>query len=154
MGLKWGGLALAVVVLALAGCGKRERWEGEGEKPRTEEPASHETVLQNSIDLLNRAADILGTVHDRDSARAADPKLWAVAKQFQQTVKLSQTLGKASAQTETRLAKRYTGPLIKAVQRWRKELARVKDIPGAESALQRSFPEFEKIAEIPKKPAR
>jgi hypothetical protein len=148
MRICWLGLGLAVLVLA--GCRKSPGWEREGEKPRPPKREPHAAALEDSIADLERAADLLATIHDRQSARAVDPKLRAVARRLRQTVERSLALGKPSRKMERRLAREFNEPLRNAAERLRQERARVRAIPGVSSALRRSLAEFKKIADLQK----
>jgi len=90
-----GALALALGV-ALAGCGgKHENLE------------RYEQVIEEEVALLNELASVLETVKDKKTAEAAEPKVEAIGKKFNDLRERAGKLGKLSRAKYEGVEKKY-----------------------------------------------
>lgn len=114
---------LLVLVWAASGCG--------GDK--------HEVVIKDTIQAMNDMADIVDTIKDEASAKAAEPKLKAVADRLQEIKKRADAMEKPSAEKEEALKKKYEGELKAGMGRMMGAAMKAASVPGAQQAVQDAF---------------
>jgi hypothetical protein len=81
-------------------------------------PAEHEAVMKDMIQSLSDMADILEGVKDKDSAKAAAPKLEAAAAKLEAVGKRAATLKEPSKEDQEKLMKKYGPELQKQTSRF------------------------------------
>jgi ribonuclease D len=102
--------------------------------------ASHEEVVKGMLTTLDKLAQTLKTVQDRETATAAVPELRKEAAAWQQLRKKAKELPPPDRPEKDRLAKEYRAKLDEARTRLLTEVARVQLVPGGLTALQELRP--------------
>ncbi len=102
--------------------------------------SEQESVLSEMVDCMNEMADILETVHDKNSALLAKPKLKKLEKKLEAAnARMAKSIKKGNPQEMQSLVKDYQKPLADAGQRFAKELMRVSCISGVGENFQELF---------------
>jgi hypothetical protein len=104
---------------------------------------NHDSLTKKQIDLMNDLADVLSTIKDADSAKAAQPKLKKISERMQELKKKAEKLGEPPADKKAALEKKYQDQVTKAGERLMKEFFRVMTVSGAAEALQGLGKDFE-----------
>ena len=108
-------------------------WASRG---RAAETAAYEEVVKGIISALKEGADTLATIKDKDTAKAAAPKLRKVAESLRGLKKKADQLGNPSEDQKAELEKKYKKDMETAQTSFRKEVVRVRNVPGGKEALQ------------------
>jgi hypothetical protein len=96
---------------------------------------SWEKVLNDRIAFLKETTEILKTVKDKKTAKAARPKLKKMGKKYAELARRSQKLTKPSQEEGRALQKKYQKKITAATAALKKETGRVKEVPGGKEAL-------------------
>ena len=122
-----GGIVVGVVFLVKA---VSENWSSVGAIPG-------ESFAQEVLRVTNELVDIVASIKDVNSARAAVPRIKAIrprfenlARQFEEVKKIQLT-----AEQDRELKRRYEAQLDAVVERMKKEVARLQTLPGVLEAL-------------------
>jgi len=109
-----GSAVAAVVLLSFTGCGKSEA----------------EKVVSDGIRCLERAADILATIHDSTSARAAEPRLREVLSALgEQKLRAAKAPALTPREMQHLQAQNHAAS-VAANKRFREQADRAAAIPG------------------------
>ena len=84
----------------------------------------HEAIADDMVAKMRQMVDVMKGVKDEDSAKAAKPKVQALAKELDELKAKSDKLGKPSPETEKKLKEKHekeveqlTGDLLKEMMR-------------------------------------
>jgi hypothetical protein len=129
----------ACVVLCLAACsGKSDTKEKKGGSPSPSPSGdggggggsgSAEDVMKDMIKVQTEAADILEGVKDKETAKAAAPKLEELADRLEEVGKKMKKLGEPSKEVQKKLQEKFGADLIKEAVRG--EAAKTKALKAA-----------------------
>jgi len=125
---RWCGVL--VLVAFAGGCG------GKSER---------EQLKEQEIATMNEAVDVLETIKDEESAKAAAPKLMEIAGRVKDLKKQQNALGKPSKDEQEKLNKKFDNDRKAAHDRLVHEMVRIQRIPGAPDALKDVIEEFIKL---------
>jgi hypothetical protein len=112
-----GGLALALVFTAGGCSGGR----GGGD------PAAHDAVAKDWVELMGEIAGALEKVKDEKSSEAAKPKLDAIKEKMDRLAERAKDLGKLSKSQREALDKKYKADMGAANKRVNAEMQRLND---------------------------
>ena len=106
------GLTCAVLVaaLCLAGCDS---------KP------THESVTQEGIDKTEEMVELLKSIKDEASAKAARPKMEQIKKDMEAIKKKADALGEPPAEVKKKLAEKHKPQMEKLASEMMKEMMRI-----------------------------
>ena len=107
------------LILSCTSCGKK----------------SHEALMNDMIASMKEMGTILEGIKDKDTAKAAVPKLQEIAKRFQTFKKDSETLGEPDEATKKALEGKMK-ELMEVAMKMAGEMMRIQSIPGAAEELQ------------------
>ncbi|HEV2948546.1 MAG TPA: hypothetical protein VGX70_14315 [Gemmataceae bacterium] len=102
--------------------------------------SSYENVVKELIATLNMLTDVLGTVKDEPTARAAVPEVKKVMGRFDEINKKAKALPQPEKEEKDRITKLYRPKLQEAVRKEKAEAARVKSIPGGKELVELTKP--------------
>jgi hypothetical protein len=103
-----------VLLSGLCGCGGKD---------------THESLTKEGIDLMGEYIDTLDKINDEESAKAAKPKLEALAKKGQDLKKRMEAIGKPSKEEEERLQKKFSGDIAKLAPKMFGAMAKLQKYP-------------------------
>jgi hypothetical protein len=95
---------------------------------------SLEKVIKDSLALMKKATTILKTIKDKDSAKAATPKLKDIQKEGKKLQARQKKLPKPTPEEAMGLVK-YLKQIKEVQTSLQKEVERVKKVPGGKEAL-------------------
>jgi hypothetical protein len=98
------GFLCACMVVSMSGCS--------GSK--------HEGVMKDTISVMDEISVALESVKDKDSAKAAAPKIEAAADKLEALKKKAKDMGDPSKEEQEKLLKEYTPKLMAAAARMAK----------------------------------
>jgi hypothetical protein len=90
---------------------------------------THESLMKEQISLMNEYFDVLDGVNSEADAKAAKPKLEALAKKGEDLKKRADALGKPSKEEEQRLKEKFTPEMTKMMGRMFTVMAKVQKYP-------------------------
>jgi hypothetical protein len=115
-------LAAALIVFLWASASPVRAQDAEEEMSR---------LVEEWISLLNQQADILATIKDEESGRAAAPKLLSLAeKGMELAPRIQSAAARLTRAEDRRLQGKYESRLREAAQRLLDEVRRIREIPG------------------------
>lgn len=114
----FGSMGLFLLV-ALNGCGKE----------------SFESVRKQQTATVKEAADLLGTIKDKETAEKAKPRLKQLGERWRDLQKRMDALPSPSAEEEARTKRLYEDEFEGAKTRFAKEYFRVIFVPGGKEVL-------------------
>jgi len=106
---------------------------------------SHESIMRDSVALTNEAASVFEAVKDRESAKAAAPKLLAIAERAQSLKKRVDELPKLSADEQKKLLDKYLPELLKAGERANRAQNQAQRNSGGEPSFQEAIRKLERL---------
>jgi hypothetical protein len=95
----------------------------------------YEAVVKEMVTALDALGDVLATITDEPSAKAARPAVRKAAGQLEEVRKKAEDLKQPDKAEKDRIAKAYKDKLDRSLKRLLAEEARVKAIPGGPEAL-------------------
>ena len=112
-------LAAALAVLLLAGCASDDA----------------ESMVKQTIAAMDETAQVLATVKDEASAKAAVPRLKSLAEQRRKIEEKVATVKTPPPEEQAELQKKYAARLTEVSTRLVQEAMRVSQVPGGKAAL-------------------
>jgi hypothetical protein len=94
-----------------------------------------DSMVRQSIEALDETAQAMAAVKDEPSARAAVPRLQALAQRRKKIEEKTATLKTPSPVEQAELQKKYAARLTGATTRLMTEALRVSMVPGGDLAL-------------------
>jgi hypothetical protein len=107
--------------------------------------SSHDSVMREIIALVNEGASVLESVKDRESAKAAAPKLNSIADRAEKLKKRAEALPQLSLEEQKRLIERFQADLMKAGQRAQKAAQQAQRNCGGEPTFQEALRRVERM---------
>ncbi|HSI31947.1 MAG: hypothetical protein ACAI43_06155 [Phycisphaerae bacterium] len=118
-------IALASLLLAVAGC-----------------KSDHEKLMTQTTARMKAAVDILKSVTDEPTAKAAAPKLQGVAADLKRLQQDMNRLGEADQAVKKELAEKHGREFIETSRALASEIDRIRGIPAAHAALEQALREL------------
>jgi DNA anti-recombination protein RmuC len=135
------GLLFALSALAQEKDKEKEK-EKEKDKAAVEEKETHDAYAEESLNALDRIADVLGDVRDSKSAADARAKLPELSKSLAELKKKATALGDPTKEQKSELDKKYKAKFEASLRRFRTEAVRVGTaVEGGKELLD----EFDKL---------
>lgn len=103
---------------------------------------SHAAFMEDTVDLMAEAADVLEGVTDVDSARAASKRLEKLGKQMQANRERLDALGEADPEAADKAMEKYLDRSEEIGQRMMETMMRLADKPEVLEALGQSMSAF------------
>jgi predicted nucleic acid-binding Zn-ribbon protein len=99
----------------------------------------HEAMMKDMIKAMNELADVLESIKDEATAKAAEPKLKALGTRIQEMKKKADALGGLPKDKDEELRKKYEPEMNAAVGRIMAASQKAASVPEAQAALQEAF---------------
>ncbi len=96
---------------------------------------SFESIRKQQVATAKEAADLLGTIKDKETAEKAKPRLKQLGERWRDLQKRMDALPSPSAEEEARTKRLYEDEFEGAKARFAKEWLRVLFVPGGKDAL-------------------
>jgi len=100
--------------------------------------SSPEAKMEESIDIMNKMTSVLQTVQDKDSAKAAAPKVEKLVARME-AIEQDEAIKKLSQEEKEALAKKHEKELDAAMEGMMKEMMRIAFNPELAGELDDSF---------------
>jgi hypothetical protein len=107
-----------------------------GSAPGRAADKDYEQLTEELIATLKSTTEVLATIKDEESAKAAAPKLRKIGGELRRLLKKGQDLGPPSKKQKEELKKKYRKDMEAAQERLREQLKRVQSVAGGKAALQ------------------
>jgi hypothetical protein len=95
----------------------------------------HEGVVKEMLTALDALTDVLGSIKDEPTAKAARADVKKAAGRLEDVKKKAQQLKQPEKAEKDRIAKEYKGKLEGSIKKLLAEVARVKAVPGGDDAV-------------------
>ena len=123
-------------------------------RPDAPKPTPHEEFLRDYVKVLSDLADAFEAVKDKDTARAAAPKVVALAERLEALGKKVQKLDDPSKEEQKKLQDKYGKDLVKQVFRQAMAEANAKKAAGDEPDFKKATLRLEKAQKSLRKGGR
>ena len=94
-----------------------------------------ESMVKQTIAALDETAQVMATVKDEESAKAAVPRLKALAERRRKIEEKMTAVKTPPPAEQAELQKKYAQPLSAATTRLMQEAMRVSNVPGGRAAI-------------------
>lgn len=115
----------AVLALSLAGC-----------------DPTHDSIMKDNLDQMKKMVEILKTVKDESSAKAAAPKIKAINEEMKKLKEQADKLPKPTAEQQTELEKKYKADIEKLMPELLQEAMRIGMNPTLSKPLDDAMKDF------------
>lgn len=116
-------LALAGLLLSVPGCGD-----------------SHDAVMQDTIEIMKDMTEVMESIEDEASAKAAAPKLAKLGERFREIEMRQEAVGKPTPEQEQALKEKYGDELESVMQEFMAETFRLMMNPALAKHLEDAMP--------------
>ena len=106
-----------------------------------ESKPTHESVTKESIDKMQQFADVLKTIKDEASAKAARPKLEKIKKEMDELKKKADTLGNPPPEVKKKLEEKYKKDMEKVSGELAGQMMRIGMDPKIAPHLKDAMPQ-------------